>query len=191
MLLKRWIIGTIGCFIFANVALCDELADTLARNARLEATVQELTLQLAESLKERARLEAELRQALAREELGTLPAPIEASRPDEVTLQETDIVEEAAAVNAASAATKTPDASRSVAQPLPTSAGNCDVDAALKNYAGRGDDNKALSTWLKVPKRLAECSTAQLKQLRKAVDWDFWGYQKEVLALIDNELEKR
>lgn len=188
MRLTQLIMLTVPLVLLSPRALSDELAEALARTARLEATVQELTLQLAESLKERARLESALSAALAREEQATLPAPAVTRSREEVALEEVGIAEETPGITATGTA---PDDKRGTAEALAAPMGNCDVDAALQNYAGTGDDNKALSTWLKAPKRLEECSTAQLKQLRKAVDWDFWGYQKEVLALLDNELEKR
>ncbi len=182
--------------LFVGAARGDELADLKARNAQLEATVEELTLQLAEALKERRRLEAALAAAEAAPAPAAVAAPAAAmastsvsapavaapaatTAPDEGMLSETEIKAQAGSP-AAQAVVVARDAVE-----------GCNVAEALSGYEGSGDDNQALSAWLKKSDHLKLCTEDQLRQIRKAVDWDFFGYQKEVLALIDRELSQR
>lgn len=167
-ILRLIVLGTV---LFATSAFGDELSELRDRNAQLEATVQELTLQLAAALQDRKRLEAALSAA-------AVPAAVNA----EDELQETEI----SAVSAPAVA----DAALPAAA---NAAGDeaCDVEAALAGYERSGDANQALSAWLKADDHLSRCSAEQLAQIRKAVKWDLWGYQKEVLALIDKALETR
>ncbi len=170
MLVKAVSTTTLLLMLFSTTASADELADLKRRNAQLEATVQELTLQLAEALKAQQRLEAEL------------AAAVSVSSEEAVELQDTAIATEVVTASGAAAS------STSMKE---TTDGVCNVREALDGYEGSGGDNKALSAWLKSSNHLAVCTTSQLQQIRKAVDWDLLGYQKEVLALIDRELASR
>ncbi|MEM1188515.1 MAG: hypothetical protein AAGI72_08315 [Pseudomonadota bacterium] len=187
------------------MAWSDELSELRARNAQLEATVEELTLQLADALKERRRLEASLAEAktsLAAAEasltttdaaMATAPAAMAAGgdgqaaaaviAPEEARMVEEEIVSVAdAAVTARSDA-------MSVASALDTT--GCSVTEALAGYDGKRAGNEALTSWLKSGNHLNVCSTEQLEEIRAAIKWDWLGYQKEAIRMLDKELEAR
>jgi hypothetical protein len=68
---------------------------------------------------------------------------------------------------------------------------DCDVAQALAGYDGKRKGNEALEAWLQAGDHLTVCSTAQLQQIRDAVKWDWLGYEKPVLQLLDKELARR
>ena len=67
---------------------------------------------------------------------------------------------------------------------------DCDVDAVLKRYRSSNKDNEQLRDWLRESRAAQQCAKDQLMAIRDAVSWDFWGYSREVLAVIDKRLEQ-
>ncbi len=164
-------VSVLALLLVSSVSWGDELANLKARNAQLEATVEELTLQLAESVKERRRLEAQL--------ANTATAPV-AVAPAVISDGDPEIIASEPINNAAAPA---PTRSKVV--------NGCDVDYALGQYAASKNDNEQLQKWLESSNNAQKCSSDQLRKIRDAVTWDFWGYSREVRELIDRELAKR
>jgi hypothetical protein len=204
MVFKAVVPAFFSLVLWTSTAAGDELAELRARNAQLEATVEELTLQLAETIAERRALEAQLADAVAKLEAAaaaataapplaagvsgeTAPAP-EVPAADSGAAEATEeVVEEAIVAEGATA----PAAVAATAQPDSLATPACDVDEALRGYKRSGKANRALGDWLQSGNHLKACSTEQLKAIRKAVKFDFLGYEKAVLAMIDEELEAR
>jgi len=67
---------------------------------------------------------------------------------------------------------------------------DCDVDAVLKLYRSSNKDNEQLRDWLRESRAAQQCEKDQFMAIRGAVSWDFWGYSREVLAVIDKRLEQ-
>jgi len=67
---------------------------------------------------------------------------------------------------------------------------DCDVDAVLKRYRSSNKDNEQLRDWLRESRAAQQCEKDQFMAIRGAVSWDFWGYSREVLAVIDKRLEQ-
>jgi hypothetical protein len=206
MSLKFVIPGLCLLFLFSPALRADELADLKARNAQLEATVEELTLQLAEALRERRRLEAELagaRSSVAPSVAAPAPAaPVAESAPDATGAP---VARQAPAASPAEAAADpapeprlrevdiagvAPAAKEPVAVARAGIVG-CDVSEALAGYDGKRAGNERLLDWLKASNNLERCTTEQLRELRGAVKWDWLGYQKEPLRLLDEEIARR
>jgi hypothetical protein len=188
----------------------DELSDLRARNAQLEATVEELTLQLADALSERKDLEARLAQAIAdRDGLEAELAAAAAARAGSASpmvagdipaaevagttalAMDRDTVSEEAVMPEGDSVAAAAKLQREAQAGTPTRNEACDVEEALRGYKRSGKANRALGDWLRSSNHLKVCSTEQLTQIRKAVKFDFLGYEKEVLAMIDEELEAR
>lgn len=181
----------------------DELAELRERVTRLEATVEELTLQLAASVRERRRLEAELAETIATAG-AAVAAPAAAGsgsteRDAPVLAGEADVAAEEAieeiavpsvAASSSDVAPAQPGASDAVDAGYTRSA-DCDVAQALAGYDGKRKGNEALEAWLQTDNHLDKCSTSQLQQIREAVKWDWLGYEKPVLRLLDRELARR
>ena len=102
------------------VASADELAELKARNAQLESTVEELTLQLADSLRERKRLEGLLNQA----KVASVTAPGAVTTP-RGTVSSDELVTESLGDPASSAAIA--DATAEVVD-------GCDINGLLRRY---------------------------------------------------------
>ena len=66
----------------------------------------------------------------------------------------------------------------------------CDVDGVLRTYRNSDKDNEQLRDWLRNSSGAKKCNNEQLMEIREAVSWDFWGYSREVLAIIDRRLEQ-
>jgi len=66
---------------------------------------------------------------------------------------------------------------------------DCDVDAVLKRYRSSSKDSEQLRDWLRESRAAQRCEKDQLMAIRGALSWDFWGYSREVLAIIDKRLE--
>jgi hypothetical protein len=189
----------------ATRASADELATLRERIDQLESTVEELTLQLADSVRERRRLEAELAAAVAA--AGTAAAAPAATAPvasattaaamtaegptdREELIEETAVTVDAPARSDAADAAMTGAAAGAAESAFIRSA-DCDVAQALAGYDGKRKGNEALEAWLQTSDHLTVCSTAQLQQIRDAVKWDWLGYEKPVLQLLDKELARR
>ncbi|MEE4278129.1 MAG: hypothetical protein V2I82_06655, partial [Halieaceae bacterium] len=67
----------------------------------------------------------------------------------------------------------------------------CNVSEALAGYDGKRAGNEALAAWLKTGNNLERCTREQLEEIRSAIKWDWLGYQKEPLRLLDRELAGR
>ncbi|MEE4279328.1 MAG: hypothetical protein V2I82_12740, partial [Halieaceae bacterium] len=145
----------------------DELSDLRARNAQLEATVEELTLQLADAVKERRRLEAQLAEALAAAEAAavaaneSVAAAVEASAAVESRLEDVEVAPAPDAAPAAvepsslaTAAAAAPEAERVARSTL----AGCNVSEALAGYDGKRAGNEALAAWLKTGNNLERCT---------------------------------
>lgn len=177
----------------------DEPADLRERVEQLEATVEELTLQLADALKERRRLEAELAEAVAAAGAAVAaPAPATSTASSGLSTggppaHENSAIEETAVLPAAAAAASAAAQGSAKAPAAGTTAASsaCDVTAALAGYDGKRKGNEALAAWLESDDHLANCSTEQLQAIRDAVKWDWLGYEKPVLKLLDTELARR
>ncbi len=186
----------------ATRASADELATLRERIDQLESTVEELTLQLADSVRERRRLETELAAAVAA--AGTAaaaPAPVasattavamtaEGPTDREELIEETAVTVDAPARSDAADPAMTGAAAGAAESAFIRSA-DCDVAQALAGYDGKRKGNEALEAWLQAGDHLTVCSTAQLQQIRDAVKWDWLGYEKPVLQLLDKELARR
>lgn len=204
MSLKIFIPGLCLVFLISPALRADELDELKARNAQLEATVEELTLQLAEALRERRRLEAELA------ELRSVAEPVAAAAP--VAPVAAPVAAEAPAARPAPAASPAPApadpapeprlrevaiagaAATGAPEPVAVARADidgCDVTAALAGYDGKRAGNERLRDWLRSDGNLERCTTEQLRELRGAVKWDWLGYQKEPLRLLDEELARR
>ena len=181
MKILRWglVFSVLSQAVWAQVVSADELSDLKARNAQLETTVQELTLQLAEALKRQDQLEAALAQSRS-----AIPPAAETSSVATAASDREVLIEEAI---------EAPGQVQRASPDTMVSADDnaCNVSQALAAYSGSGDDNRALSAWLEDTDRLGACSDEQLLRLRDAVKWDWLGYQKAVLGRIDEELESR
>lgn len=166
----------------AASAHADDMVLLKERNARLEATVEELTLKLAESLKAQRELEA----ALAAVNTGMM-APA-------VTLKTETLGSGQPRVEPTDESLNNPTSapvSASVAAASSLDSPECKVSAVISGYRGTGEQNKAARAWLGSNDHLQRCSSDQLQAVRKTIRWDFWGYSREAIALIDRELEKR
>lgn len=196
---------TLLCLPVAIPASADELEMLRDRVAQLEATVEELTLQLADAVKERRRLEAEIAEALADAEAAAAApvaaAPIAAAPAASEALStgappaSDRVIEETPVAPAAQTATGSAPAASAealaTAGPAYASTSDCDVSQALAGYDGKREGNEALAAWLEADDHLARCSMEQLREIRAAVKWDWLGYQKPVLKLLDEELARR
>jgi len=206
MTLKSIIPGLCLVFLISPVLRADELEALQARNAQLEATVEELTLQLAEALRERRRLEAELARVRADAKPVAAAVPVAPAADDTLPAGDRSAADPApAAIPAEAPADPAPEvqmrevavaSATAVEAPEPVAAARtgvdgCDVTEALAGYDGKRAGNERLSNWLKASDNLERCTTAQLRELRDAVKWDWLGYQKEPLGLIDAELARR
>ena len=166
----------------AASAHADDMVLLKERNARLEATVEELTLKLAESLKAQRELEA----ALTAVNTGTV-APAATLKTDNLGSSQPSVeLTEESLNNTTPAAV-----SESVAAASSLDSPECKVSAVISGYRGTGEQNKAARAWLGSNDHLRRCSSDQLQAVRKTIRWDFWGYSREAIALIDRELEKR
>ncbi len=204
MLLKKLVTRTLLPLLLtlSSSAWSDELSELRARNAQLEATVEELTLQLADALKERRRLEASLAEAtasLAAAEANLSAAEVASSTssarttvsedtPAGVTTGETEMVEEEI-VSAAGAGAAAKAEAMTLASALDTS--GCSVSEALAGYDGKRASNEALTDWLKSGNHMDVCTTEQLEEIRAAIKWDWLGYEKEAIRMLDKEIEAR
>lgn len=202
---------TLVFFFITTRASADETSDLRKRIEQLEAAVEELTLQLADSVRERRQLEAQLAEADAAAEAAaaTLTAtaaaastPAAASTGPVTSTASQELIEETAvsaeaAIDAPIATSKTPSTpktskeSAAVAEYASIGSTDCDVSQALAGYDGKRKGNEALAAWLGADDHLARCSTEQLREIRDAVKWDWLGYEKPLLKLLDKELARR
>ena len=191
---------TLLCLPVAIPASADELETLRERVSQLEATVEELTLQLADAVKARRRLEAELAEAMAATGVAE-PAPVAAAAgasqglstggppASDRVIEDTPVAP--AARTAPAAAPEASAEALAAASSADASSSDCDVSQALAGYDGKRKGNEALAAWLEADDHLAKCSTEQLREIRDAVKWDWLGYEKPVLKLLDKELARR
>ena len=183
--------------VLATRASADELSEQRERIEQLEATVEELSLQLADSVRERRRLEAELAEAVAAAAAAATTAGASkgsVDTPAEVEAEVGGIIEEIAVAAEAGASPEgsgPATAPPAVAESAYTRSADCDVAQALAGYDGKRKGNEALEAWLEADDHLNKCSTAQLQEIRDAVKWDWLGYEKPVLKILDRELARR
>ena len=179
----RYLRVAVWALLFSTVsAHADELAELKERNARLAATVEELTLQLAESLKAQRQLETALAaaQKAAVTPTSTLKTEHLSSGQSSDELSTSTLNKTAQATDSAAA-----ESVSSLDSP------DCKVSAIMNGYRGTGEQNKEARAWLGSNDHLKQCSSDQLLAIRKTIRWDFWGYSREAIAMIDRELEKR
>ncbi len=181
--MAHYLRSIVWVLLFSAVsAHADELTSLKERNARLEATVEELTLKLAESLKAQRQLEAALAQAKQ-----------DRTAVEAVVKTETLTASLPSNQSAAKPTTAQGQSSSHTANTTDVSydSPNCKVSSVISGYRGTGEQNKAARAWLGSNDHLKRCSSEQLLILRKTIRWDFWGYSREAIAMIDRELEKR
>ena len=154
----------LGLVTWTTATSADELAELKERNARLEATVEELTLKLADAIRTQRALRGELDAARIAAENSSEPTSEAAQELETLTVTE-------------------PPQQRAVRN-------DCDVDAVLKRYRSSNKDNEQLRDWLRESPAAQQCEKDQLVTIREAVSWDFWGYSREVLAVIDKRLDQ-
>lgn len=165
LFLSRSVVGML--LLVPTLALGGELEDLKEKNARLEATVEELTLKLADAIKDRKRLESELATALNNQ-------PVASQAPSAV------VVEESISGDGRSSSVQNKRAEI-----------GCGIDAVFSGYDGSGDANEKVRDWLKDASNRAQCSDDQLSQVRGKIRWDFYGYSTQAIAYIDKELKQR
>jgi hypothetical protein len=161
--------------------------------------VEELTLQLADAVKERRRLEGELAEARAAVPAAAAVAQQGASSPtaaapvaaaSEPVLEDVEVVtdQSAPAAQAAQAPVQAAAPATTIAR---ADIAGCDVTEALAGYDGKRAGNEALTEWLKTGDNLERCTKEQLQEIRGTVKWDWLGYQKEPLRILDKEIARR